>query len=181
MFFHVFFYTKQQRYQTSLSPANGAAHTVVFCRLVGHHKIQMWARLSSWNLKVSGWLVGGFSPTHLKNMFVKLDMFPKCRGENQKNNWNHHLDGVKTMVTLPETNSRSTWKWMFQLGGPAYFQVLLVLVSGSVPRWVLPCFMWMIQDQLSRKTIDQLTKDVEHTVMVLVEHYPSKWYQLVKS
>ena len=27
-------------------------------------------------------LADGFSPTHLKNMLVKLDHFPKCRGEN---------------------------------------------------------------------------------------------------
>ena len=35
-------------------------------------------------------LVGGWT-TQLKNMLVKLDHFPKDRGEN-KNIWNHHLD-----------------------------------------------------------------------------------------
>ena len=34
-------------------------------------------------------LIGG-STTHLKNMLVKLDHFPRDRGENKKN-WNHHL------------------------------------------------------------------------------------------
>ena len=29
-------------------------------------------------------LVGAFSPTHLKNVVVKLDIFPKFRGENRK-------------------------------------------------------------------------------------------------
>ena len=29
-------------------------------------------------------LVGGFSPTHLKNMLVKWDHLPKVRGENKK-------------------------------------------------------------------------------------------------
>ncbi len=29
-------------------------------------------------------LVGGFSPTHLKNMIVMLGIFPKDRGENKK-------------------------------------------------------------------------------------------------
>ena len=75
--------TQRKRYQTSLSPANGAAKYGWDSRLVGDHKIQMWARLSSWNLKKKdGWLV--VEPTHLKNMFVNLEMFPKCRGENQK-------------------------------------------------------------------------------------------------
>ena len=32
----------------------------------------------------SFWLVGGFSPTHLENMHVKLEIFPKFRGENSK-------------------------------------------------------------------------------------------------
>ncbi len=39
-------------------------------------------------------LVGGFSPTHFKNMLVKLDHFPRDPGEN-KNSWNHQL--VKVM------------------------------------------------------------------------------------
>jgi len=30
------------------------------------------------------YLVGGFSPTHLKNMLVKLDHLPNFRGENKK-------------------------------------------------------------------------------------------------
>ena len=29
--------------------------------------------------------------THLKNMLVKLDDFPRDRGDNSKNVWNHHL------------------------------------------------------------------------------------------
>ena len=39
-------------------------------------------------------LVGGFSPTHLKNMrTVKLDHFPRVSGwKYQKNIWNHHLE-----------------------------------------------------------------------------------------
>ncbi len=32
-------------------------------------------------------LVGGFSPTHLKNMIVKLDHLSRDRGENSKNIW----------------------------------------------------------------------------------------------
>ena len=31
------------------------------------------------------WLV--VEPTHLKNMLVKLEIFPKFRGENSKNIW----------------------------------------------------------------------------------------------
>ena len=33
--------------------------------------------------------------THLKNMVVNLDHFPKDRGENSKNDGNHHLDETK--------------------------------------------------------------------------------------
>ena len=39
-----------------------------------------------WNLMGLDWLV--VEPTHLKNMLVKLDHFPKDRGENSKNIWN---------------------------------------------------------------------------------------------
>ena len=35
-------------------------------------------------------LFGGWT-THLKNMLVKWDIFPKVRGENSKNVSNHHL------------------------------------------------------------------------------------------
>ena len=35
----------------------------------------------------SGW----WFQTHLKNMLVKLDHFPRDRGEKKKN-WNHHPD-----------------------------------------------------------------------------------------
>ena len=38
-------------------------------------------------------LVGGFQPTHLKNMYVKLDHLPQG-GMNIQNDWNHHLGVV---------------------------------------------------------------------------------------
>ena len=40
------------------------------------------------------YIVGGFSPTHLKNMFVKLEIFPQRLVKIQKYIWNHHLDIV---------------------------------------------------------------------------------------
>jgi len=33
-------------------------------------------------------------PTHLKNMLVKLDHFPKVRGENKKRLSCHHLENI---------------------------------------------------------------------------------------
>ena len=39
----------------------------------------------------SAMLIGGFSPTHLKNMSVKLDHFPRDLGENKKYFSCHHL------------------------------------------------------------------------------------------
>ena len=44
------------------------------------------------------WLV--VEPTHLKNMLVKLEIFPNFRGENAKNIWNHHLDNIGFTVSL---------------------------------------------------------------------------------
>ena len=48
------------------------------------------------------WLV--VEPTHLKNMIVKLEIFPKVRGEKSKNIWNHQLDvgyfSIPTTTTL---------------------------------------------------------------------------------
>ena len=41
-----------------------------------------------WNLYK---LVGGFDSTHLRNMLVKMDHFPKVRGENKKYLSCHHL------------------------------------------------------------------------------------------
>ena len=39
-------------------------------------------RFFSWDFC---WLLGGFSPTHLKNMLVKLEIiFPNFQGENKK-------------------------------------------------------------------------------------------------
>ena len=39
---------------------------------------------------VVGNLAGGWT-TPLKNMLVKMGIFPKDRGENKKNIWNHHI------------------------------------------------------------------------------------------
>ncbi len=36
------------------------------------------------------WLVVVFPPTHLKNISQHGNIFPKFRGENSKNVWNHH-------------------------------------------------------------------------------------------
>ena len=33
----------------------------------------------------------GFSPTHLKNMIVKLENFARFQGEDKQNIWNYHL------------------------------------------------------------------------------------------
>ena len=41
-------------------------------------------------------LVGGFFPTHLENMLVKLDDGPKME---IKNIWNHHPQFVRIMLT----------------------------------------------------------------------------------
>ena len=47
-------------------------------------------------------IVGGWT-THFKNMLVKLDHFLKDRGENSKNDWNHHLESriwLTAMATI---------------------------------------------------------------------------------
>ena len=41
-----------------------------------------WVSFTTW------WF---FSPTHVENMLVKLDHFPRDRGENKKKVSNHHL------------------------------------------------------------------------------------------
>ena len=41
-------------------------------------------------------LVGGFSPTHLKNMLVKLEIFRKWR--KKYNIWNHHQKKVTNLI-----------------------------------------------------------------------------------
>ncbi len=52
---------------------------------------------ATWNRPIQGDLKvylprWRFQPTHLKNMFLKLDRFPKDQGKkNPKNIWNHHL------------------------------------------------------------------------------------------
>ena len=47
------------------------------------HKMHHESRSISYQLVVE--------PTHLKNMLVKLDHFPKDRGETDPKNWNRHL------------------------------------------------------------------------------------------
>ena len=45
-------------------------------------------------------------PTHLKNMLVKMGIFPKVRGENSKNISNHHLDKNSSKhIYLPQKNT----------------------------------------------------------------------------
>ena len=38
--------------------------------------------------------------THLKNMIVKLEIFPNFRGDHKKNIWNHHLDAPLGFLKL---------------------------------------------------------------------------------
>ena len=63
--------------------------------------------LSQWTLKYNfelyfPYLVGGFSPTQLKNMLVKLDHLPRVSGENKKNRWvaTTHLFSLLNYVIL---------------------------------------------------------------------------------
>ena len=51
------------------------------------------------------WLVVS---THLKNMLVKLDYFPKFRGENKKN-WNHHLEHLLKKNPGEPTPQKNIW------------------------------------------------------------------------
>ena len=60
------------------------------------------------SLGVSKLLGGWTNPkvsTHLKNMIVKMDHFPKDRVENSKNLWNHHLE-----------RHGYAWSWSHKLG-----------------------------------------------------------------
>ena len=45
-------------------------------------------------------VVGGFNPTHLKNILVNLDHFPKVRGENKKQIWNHQPGMYRLFVRI---------------------------------------------------------------------------------
>ncbi len=55
-----------------------------------------------------------------------------------QNFWIQKKSWFLKLYTLPETNSKSTWNWMelvrilMSFWGPAYFQRLLLLVSGRV-------------------------------------------------
>ena len=57
------------------------------------------------------WLV--VEPTHLKNMLVKLKIFPKLGVKmNNNKNWNHHL--VRILLPKKKKNSKLIhWIWVF--------------------------------------------------------------------
>ena len=57
-----------------------------------------------------GYLVGGFSPTHLKNMLVKFWIISARFGVEVKNIWNHHLATAHVFFNF-EGKSSDSWKW----------------------------------------------------------------------
>ena len=80
---------------------------------VTHHRGAFWTRKmktscfwSIWNCilppLVYNWLV--VEPTHLKNMFVKLDHLPYGKGENKKYLSCHHLDKIVIHSVLFQKN-----------------------------------------------------------------------------
>ena len=94
--------TQRNKYQTSLSPANGAAKYGWDSRLVGDDKIQMWARLSSWNLKKKdGWLVVFHRPIW-KIRSSNWKCSPNVGVKIQKPFETTHLNGV--LPWLPSQN-----------------------------------------------------------------------------
>ena len=106
----------------------------------------------------TGCLVGGFSPTHLKNMrTVKLDhYFPKVRGEHSTNVWNHHLvamfafGGILGICSdLPDRNFLSFACCFFGVGFAVYdtpnnaqekeksLKFIIHLYCSIPPKWVI--------------------------------------------
>ena len=66
-------------------------------------------------------LGGGFRPTQLKNMNVKLDHFPRDQGTKNKNLWNHHLEThssqslLHTIWTVHLSVALTGWKGFIYL------------------------------------------------------------------
>ena len=48
----------------------------------------------------NGRLVGGWTPTHLKNLLLQSDQLPKNRSINRKDEWNHHLEDYHMAPSL---------------------------------------------------------------------------------
>ena len=91
----------------------------------------------------NGCLVGGFSPTHLKNMHVKMGIFPKYRGENKKCLSCHHLVVNNPLPSLKLTFIAPENGWLeddFPFGFRLIFRCEL-LVLGRVIR---PYFLGMV-------------------------------------
>ena len=68
----VFFKSKTRPFRCRIILASGSIE-------VDHRNLALIIR--PWD--VCQFLVGGFSPTHLKNMLVKMGIFPKFRGEHE--------------------------------------------------------------------------------------------------
>ena len=60
------------------------------------------------------WLVVS---THLKNMLVKLEIFPNFRGENGENMWNHHPEFDMTMSEIKVVCQVPNLRQKRRLGG----------------------------------------------------------------
>ena len=90
-------------------------------------------------------------PTHLKNMFIKLDHFPNNRGEN-KNNWNHqpvingHFSKVAAFLSLRLRSSKESQKWW-------PLQAFFALESMLPAAWI----SMMVCSQLQTEGHDSMT------------------------
>ena len=91
---------------------------------------------------VGGWI------THLKNMLVKLDHFPKDRDENKRSEWNHRLWPkllILGMVIPPLIGNSLSWVYkplLYWVGTGTYSNNIPLCLFA--PRWRKSSRPWAI-------------------------------------
>ena len=89
-------------------------------------------------------------PTHLKHMVVNLDHFPKDRGENSKNDWNHHLvdetklwgHDVLPSKYLVYITHKSWWIQRHLLQRSATHPIPKIVSAWGLFQRLLLCWFW---------------------------------------
>ena len=98
-------------------------------------KLVVWKMIFLFN----PFLVGGWA-THLKNMLVKIwFIFPKFRGENSKNVWNHHLVFISFFLKMapppPWTSASARFGPIWPTSEFSYCSTPMLVVHDQRPSW----------------------------------------------
>ena len=78
---------------------------ILQCSIFRFHSLNFGKRICPKNWSKAG----GFSPTHLENIFIKLDHFPRDQVENKNHIWNHQPSATLSDVCSQVSSFCRIW------------------------------------------------------------------------